>query len=61
MEVNCQTDFVAKDSGFQAMGQKIVEIAATQKIADVYALESRRLRQRRVRRADHHQPIAKDR
>ena len=40
IELNCETDFVSKDAGFLAMGQKIVEIAATQKIADVDALKA---------------------
>ena len=40
VELNCETDFVSKDAGFLAMGQKIVEIAATQKIADVDALKA---------------------
>ena len=40
IELNCETDFVSKDAGFLAMGQKIVEIAATQKIADVEALKA---------------------
>ena len=40
IELNCETDFVSKDAGFLAMGQKIFEIAATQKIADVDALKA---------------------
>lgn len=40
VELNCETDFVSKDVSFLAMGQKIVEIAATQKIADVEALKA---------------------
>ena len=40
IELNCETDFVSKDAGVLAMGQKIVEIAATQKIADVDALKA---------------------
>jgi len=40
IELNCETDFVSKDAGFLAMGQKIVEIAATQKIADVDGLKA---------------------
>ncbi|QXB94754.1 MULTISPECIES: translation elongation factor Ts [Aeromonas] len=40
IELNCETDFVSKDAGFLAMGQKIVEIAATQKIADVDVLKA---------------------
>ncbi len=40
IELNCETDFVSKDAGFLAMGQKIVEIAATKKIADVDALKA---------------------
>ncbi|WP_440892995.1 translation elongation factor Ts [Aeromonas dhakensis] len=40
IELNCETDFVSKDAGFLAMGQKIVEIAAIQKIADVDALKA---------------------
>ena len=40
IELNSETDFVAKDASFMAMGQKIAEIAATQKIADVDALKA---------------------
>ena len=40
IELNSETDFVAKDASFMAMGQKIADIAATQKIADVDALKA---------------------
>ena len=40
IELNSETDFVAIDASFMAMGQKIADIAATQKIADVDALKA---------------------
>ncbi len=40
IELNSETDFVAKDASFMAMGQKIADIAATQKIADIDALKA---------------------
>ncbi|MGL4251076.1 MAG: translation elongation factor Ts [Aeromonas sp.] len=40
IELNSETDFVAKDASFMAMGQKIADIAATQKIAGVDALKA---------------------
>ncbi|MCY7294324.1 translation elongation factor Ts [Alteromonas sp. a30] len=42
MELNCETDFVARDEGFLAFGNKVLELAHTNKsssIEDVNALE----------------------
>jgi elongation factor Ts len=38
VEVNCETDFVAKTDQFQALGQRLAELALAQKPADVDAL-----------------------
>lgn len=38
VEVNCETDFVAKDAGFVAFAQSVAKTAATQKPASVEAL-----------------------
>ena len=35
LEVNCQTDFVAKDAGFQAFADKVLDAAVAGKITDV--------------------------
>lgn len=35
LEVNCQTDFVAKDAGFQAFANKVLDAAMAGKITDV--------------------------
>src|SRR5690606_6514285 len=35
IELNSETEFVAKNASFMTMGQKFADIAATQKIADV--------------------------
>ncbi|ELM3616576.1 MAG: translation elongation factor Ts [Aeromonas sobria] len=40
IELNSETDFVAKDASFMAMGQKIADIAATQKISCIDALKA---------------------
>ena len=40
IELNSETDFVAKDASFMAMGQKIADIAAAQKIACIDALKA---------------------
>ena len=39
VELNCETDFVAKDASFRAFGDKVAEIALAGKIADVEALK----------------------
>ncbi|BDX07593.1 translation elongation factor Ts [Planctobacterium marinum] len=40
MELNCETDFVARDDSFLAFGKKLVEFAAANKISDVEALNA---------------------
>ena len=40
VEVNCETDFVAKDAGFVAFAQSVAKTAATQKPATVEELET---------------------
>ena len=40
MELNCETDFVARDESFLAFGKQVVEFAAANGIADVEALNS---------------------
>ncbi len=41
LEVNCQTDFVAKDGGFQAFANKVLEAATAQRITDVEVLKAK--------------------
>ncbi len=40
LEVNCETDFVAKDASFNAFCQNAVQLAADNNIADVEALKA---------------------
>jgi elongation factor Ts len=40
VELNCETDFVAKSADFQALADKILQIAVEQKPADLDALRS---------------------
>jgi elongation factor Ts len=40
IELNCETDFVAKNAEFQALADKVVSAAAAAKAADVDALKS---------------------
>lgn len=40
MEVNCETDFVARDEGFLAFGGKILNLAAAEKISDIEVLNN---------------------
>ncbi|GAA3706534.1 translation elongation factor Ts [Oceanisphaera sediminis] len=40
IELNSETDFVAKDAGFRAFGDKIVDIALANKINDLDALKA---------------------
>ena len=40
LEVNCQTDFVAKDGGFQAFANKVLDAAVAGKITDVDVLKA---------------------
>jgi len=40
LELNCETDFVARDESFLAFGNKVAEIALAGKISDVEALKA---------------------
>jgi elongation factor Ts len=40
MEVNCETDFVARDDGFLAFGQKLINVASDNGISDIEALNA---------------------
>jgi elongation factor Ts len=40
LELNCETDFVAKDASFRALGEKVADIALAGKITDVEALKN---------------------
>ena len=40
LEVNCQTDFVAKDGGFQAFADKVLDAAAADRVTDVEVLKA---------------------
>jgi elongation factor Ts len=40
MELNCETDFVARDENFLAFGKKVIEFAAANKLSDVEALNA---------------------
>lgn len=41
LELNCETDFVAKDANFNAFGQKLVAIAASEKAQDLAVLANK--------------------
>jgi elongation factor Ts len=43
MEVNCETDFVARDEGFLAFGNKLIDVAAANGINDIEALNAAEL------------------
>jgi elongation factor Ts len=43
MELNCETDFVARDEGFLAFGNKLLALAAEQNINDIDALNAAEL------------------
>ena len=40
IELNCETDFVGKDSNFRAFGEQVLAIAVTNKISDLGALKA---------------------
>ncbi|MGL4207724.1 MAG: translation elongation factor Ts [Aeromonadaceae bacterium] len=40
IELNCETDFVAKDSTFRAFGEQVLTIAVANKISDLDALKA---------------------
>lgn len=41
LEVNCQTDFVAKDSGFLAFANEVAEAALAERLNDIVALQAK--------------------
>ncbi|SLM64140.1 MULTISPECIES: translation elongation factor Ts [Dickeya] len=41
VELNCETDFVAKDAGFKAFGEEVVTAALNERITDVDALKAK--------------------
>lgn len=41
IELNCETDFVAKDGGFKAFGDEVITAALNEHIADVEALKAK--------------------
>src|ERR1700755_3157728 len=43
IEINCETDFVAKSADFQALADSILAVAVEQKPADVEALKAAKL------------------
>ena len=43
MEVNCETDFVARDEGFLAFGKKLVDVASANNINDMETLNAAEL------------------
>ncbi|WJG08535.1 translation elongation factor Ts [Aliiglaciecola sp. LCG003] len=43
MEINSETDFVARDEGFLAFANKIVDLAAAEKINDIEVLKEREI------------------
>lgn len=43
IEVNCETDFVARDEGFLAFGNKLVDVASAGSINDIDALNAAEL------------------
>ena len=40
VELNCETDFVAKDASFRAIAEKVAEVAVAKKIEDVEAIKN---------------------
>src|ERR1700750_2761550 len=40
LELNCETDFVAKTDDFVALGQELVELGVQNKLADAAALQA---------------------
>ncbi len=61
VEVNCETDFVAKNDDFRAFAAEIAQIVARDNPADVAALGARHARLRRDRRGAPHGARAEDR
>ncbi|MGT3356849.1 translation elongation factor Ts [Yersinia enterocolitica] len=41
LELNCETDFVAKDAGFKAFGEEVINAALADKITDIGVLKAK--------------------
>lgn len=41
VELNCQTDFVAKDAGFQSLGDEVIATAMDERITDINVLQEK--------------------
>lgn len=41
LELNCETDFVAKDAGFNAFGEKVISAALADKMTDIEVLKAK--------------------
>ncbi|CNL69464.1 hypothetical protein yaldo0001_7060 [Yersinia aldovae ATCC 35236] len=41
LELNCETDFVAKDAGFKAFGEEVINAALVDKITDIDVLKAK--------------------
>lgn len=41
VELNCETDFVAKDAGFKAFGDEVINTALNERITDIDALKAK--------------------
>ncbi|MGT3290574.1 translation elongation factor Ts [Yersinia enterocolitica] len=41
LELNCETDFVAKDAGFKAFGEEVINVALADKITDIDVLKAK--------------------
>ncbi len=41
LELNCETDFVAKDAGFKAFGEKVISAALADKMTDIDVLKAK--------------------
>ncbi|XKM13466.1 translation elongation factor Ts [Orbaceae bacterium ac157xtp] len=41
LEVNCETDFVAKDAGFLAFSEKVAQVALNDNMTDIAALQAK--------------------
>ncbi|WJV54974.1 translation elongation factor Ts [Pectobacteriaceae bacterium CE90] len=41
VELNCETDFVAKDAGFKAFGEDVINAALNERISDVEVLKAK--------------------
>ncbi|ANE76336.1 translation elongation factor Ts [Dickeya solani] len=41
VELNCETDFVAKDAGFKAFGEEVITAALNERITDVEVLKAK--------------------